>query len=661
MFTATDSARQYAVNGWYVFPIQPGSNEPYAGVSWKKLSTNDPAQVDLMAVRPEFNGCNWALDCEQSGLFVVDVDMKNGKDGEASLIELDVPQDTFQVVTPNGGRHIYYSGQGPNSGSSLGDGIDTRGKGGYVVIPGSIRNGKPYFVSQAQNLLPIPEKISNILLSKKADPKQHDKVLCELDLGHNVQNAIDYLVNRAPTADQGERDTTCYEVACRVRDFGITRETARGIMTKYYAPKVLITDDFGLSEIDWKVRAAYKYAQKPIGTSTAEALFPQLPAEPEAGFKYCAKNISRHGLQPRPWIVENRLLRGYITMTIAPGGVGKSLFNIMEGLAVATGKDITHDKVKETGNVWYYNTEDPKDEIDRRVDAACLHHEIRYQDTSRFFYSSGYHSPLKLAGEDDRGNPIAYENVIQWLISEIKKDDISLMIIDPLIEIHGLNENDNKDMSFVMQILRRIVDETKCAMSIVHHTSQGKDGAAGNVDKARGATAVANACRVAHTLYPMTEKDAKRYNIQDELHWWYVRMDSAKQNLAGPGANTKWYRRVSVENVPGETTGTLEKEFLYDSNQATEATTIQGVIEAFVQPGQFKSLYNITKHIVDTGVMKGTISTIRRKVDIVARNGIINDKHVWSLTDQFGPNGKMIDGVTCNLIVKKKKKLNSIG
>jgi len=80
------------------------------------------------------------------GVFVLDVDVRDGKLGEDSLAALvkehgPLP-DTVEAITASGGRHLYFRhprGQVrvPNSASKLGADLDIRGDGGYVILPPS--------------------------------------------------------------------------------------------------------------------------------------------------------------------------------------------------------------------------------------------------------------------------------------------------------------------------------------------------------------------------------------------------------------------------------------------------------------------------------------------------------------------------------------------
>lgn len=142
------SALQYAIEfakrGWFVFPLQPGLKVPYAGFPWKERSTNDVDIIRKAGASELYAGCNWALDTGRSEIFVLDVDNKPDANGFESLKSLPPIDSPFKVRTPSGGLHIYFTGLGPNTVNKLGPGLDSRGVGGYVLIPGSQVNGRFY-------------------------------------------------------------------------------------------------------------------------------------------------------------------------------------------------------------------------------------------------------------------------------------------------------------------------------------------------------------------------------------------------------------------------------------------------------------------------------------------------------------------------------------
>src|SRR5215203_958556 len=52
------------------------------------------------------------------------------------------------------------------------------------------------------------------------------------------------------------------------------------------------------------------------------------------------KWIEPKSIPPREWIYDYHYIRQFVSTTVAPGGVGKTVFTIVEALAMATGRDL---------------------------------------------------------------------------------------------------------------------------------------------------------------------------------------------------------------------------------------------------------------------------------------------------------------------------------
>ena len=131
--------------GWAVFPVVQGGKVPLTARGFKDASS-DEGQVNRWASRNPTANAGIATG-KPSGIVVIDVDVKNGKGGLASLelIKGLVPKDTYTVRTPSGGLHYYYRmTTAVKSKNNFMDGIDVKADGGYVVAPGSEIDGKPY-------------------------------------------------------------------------------------------------------------------------------------------------------------------------------------------------------------------------------------------------------------------------------------------------------------------------------------------------------------------------------------------------------------------------------------------------------------------------------------------------------------------------------------
>lgn len=113
------------------------------------------------------------------GLYVIDLD---GDQGEASWMLLDLPEPEMRARTGSGGRHLYYGiplgDTLPNTAGKLGAGIDTRGKGGYVVAPPSNhRSGGTYeWTTSSRALTPLPDEIRALLTPTIATPPTRPRI-----------------------------------------------------------------------------------------------------------------------------------------------------------------------------------------------------------------------------------------------------------------------------------------------------------------------------------------------------------------------------------------------------------------------------------------------------------------------------------------------------
>lgn len=81
-------------------------------------------------------------------------------------------------------------------------------------------------------------------------------------------------------------------------------------------------------------------------------------------------------------ILEDRAYKAMVTLTHGPSGAGKSLLSLLEGMAIASGKDLLFNglqKVKKS-KVLYVTSPDtlPDYVLNTRVDAICSVHRMRH-------------------------------------------------------------------------------------------------------------------------------------------------------------------------------------------------------------------------------------------------------------------------------------------
>lgn len=132
--------------GWPVFPVLPGQKVPAVPGGFKAATTDLSQIVEWWS---EWPTANIGFCPADAGLLVLDIDVKNAN-GFATLYELELANSplppTYTVRTPSGGEHRYFKGTAPSSVCRLGPGLDVRSRGGYVLLPPSIVDGKVYEV-----------------------------------------------------------------------------------------------------------------------------------------------------------------------------------------------------------------------------------------------------------------------------------------------------------------------------------------------------------------------------------------------------------------------------------------------------------------------------------------------------------------------------------
>lgn len=255
-----------------------------------------------------------------------------------------------------------------------------------------------------------------------------------------------------------------------------------------------------------------------------------------------------HEIPPRQWLYGRHLIRGFLSLTVAPGGVGKSSMVLVDALAMATGRDLLGAKPPQPLRVWVWNGEDPREEIERRITAACIQFGISGADLAdRLLVDSGRDLPITLASMGGGGVTVA-KPTSAALKAAIRAQKIDVLIIDPFVTSHEVSENDNTAINAVAAEWRRIADETGCAIELVHHTSKAgaADGDAHGILASRGGGALIDAVRAARYLVRMTQQEADRLGIEEtEARVTFRVCTDGKANLAPPEKAT-WRRMVSI-------------------------------------------------------------------------------------------------------------------
>lgn len=248
---------------------------------------------------------------------------------------------------------------------------------------------------------------------------------------------------------------------------------------------------------------------------------------------------------PRGWLLGVVFARMYISSLLGDGGVGKTALRILQALSLATGKELTGEHVFMRSRVLILCLEDNADELRRRVLAARLRYNISAADVKGwlFLWAPGL-TAGKLLEIDDEGKRVEGE-LGGKIAALIIKHKIDLVIVDPMVKSHAVDENTNNAIDAVVQILSDLSIRYDMAIDVPHHTRKGTP-EPGNADQGRGATAMKDAARLVYTLMPMSEDEAKAFGIDVTRRKSYVRMDSGKVNIAPPMFDATWFHLIGV-------------------------------------------------------------------------------------------------------------------
>jgi hypothetical protein len=258
-------------------------------------------------------------------------------------------------------------------------------------------------------------------------------------------------------------------------------------------------------------------------------------------------------IPPREWLYGEHYVRHYLSATMAPGGVGKSSLLLTEALAMVSGKPLLDIRPKLRLRVWYWNGEDPLEELHRKVMATALHYGLVKEDLAGLFLGSGREMSLQLATSTREGVKIAIPTV-NAVIRTLTDNQIDVLIVDPFVTTHTVNENDNAAMQAVVRQFADIAQAADCSIELVHHTRK-TSGNDVTVEDGRGASAMLAAVRSARVLNRMSKAEADRFRVDNPRQ--FFRTENGKANLRLPADKASWFQLTSVALGNGDYVGVV--------------------------------------------------------------------------------------------------------
>jgi hypothetical protein len=206
------AALSYKERGWPVLPLN-GKRPAIKGVVHS-------ASLDDSFIKQRFaTGCNVGIQTgKASGIVVVDVDPRNGGDATLSDLITDhgIMPETLQAITGGGGYHLFFNHPGVKLRGKLGDGIDIKSDGGFIVAPPSVHpdTKERYQWRNSYGIADMPQWMLEMLTAPPTAREATSEAIPE-----------------------GRRNQTLFEIGTAMRQRG---KTAQQIMTRLLEDNCLL-------------------------------------------------------------------------------------------------------------------------------------------------------------------------------------------------------------------------------------------------------------------------------------------------------------------------------------------------------------------------------------------------------------------------------------
>ena len=536
-----EAAKRLIEEGLTLVPAHPLGKHPI--VNWRMYQERSPDQAEInhWMSSAKYQVCNWAIITGRE-IVVVDADSEEAEEYVRANLTY-----TPRTVTTSRGRHFWYR-VNPHfpiqNGANPKLNIDVRGNGGVVIAPGSKHSeGHTYAEEIDEGMdgdwreLPFLSAQDLKAISGFNEPQPQEVT------GFNVSDI---------GVPEGTRNNDAASRAGRLIAQGATEEQ---IIEELLSWDQHNRPPLGRETIINTVRSM-------LGTDArnkerAEKDYKEYEAEQRIAL---APKVFKLGdtkaIPPREWVHGTHYIRKFISVTVAPGGTGKTAITLADAVAMASGKPILGIK-SEPRTVWVWNLEDPYEELQRRIAAICQHHEVTQEDLGeRLLVNSGRDEPLVIAEQIGGINTLT--PAADALTAHIKELGVDVVIVDPFVSSHHLSENDNKAIDLVVKRWGKVADEANCSIELVHHVRKGGAGQEQTVSDARGASSLVDAARHVRRLQRMTADEARKAGIEEAEFWRFTREGDSKDNLAPPNTDSTWRQMVSVELPNGDNVGVAE-------------------------------------------------------------------------------------------------------
>ncbi len=237
--------------------------------------------------------------------------------------------------------------------------------------------------------------------------------------------------------------------------------------------------------------------------------------------------------EPREWAIPDFIPAGKVTVIAGPGGVSKSMLTLHMLMYAALGRQFGPFKPVQPVKSLYVSYEDDRQEMHKRV--FNLVEALRDLDDGVFdalydIKGTLAQNLLMYAADDDAASWLILTKPdrfsapersarVDWLVGFLKRSGVRILVLDPAVYTHQLEENNIADMATYMQTLTAVAKGAGCAVVVLHHMHKAAGWASlddVNQSSLRGASSFADNARSVGVVVSMPIKDAVNYGLPPE-------------------------------------------------------------------------------------------------------------------------------------------------
>lgn len=217
-----EAAVRLAEYGFKVFPCVPGAKNPIVAHGFKDATTDEATIATWWAGTPNAN-----VGVATEGIYVIDIDpMEDGTPNywmnTLTVEQVDELSRAPQTITPRNGVHLWFRQPDGVELRNTGRGeiaprVDTRGTGGYVLVPPSnVKEHGAYWFSPGRELDCGPEDlpvVPQFIIDKLSEAKKPKAATPEPSGADSVEDI-----------PEGQRNNTLTSIAGGWRRIGMSRD-----------------------------------------------------------------------------------------------------------------------------------------------------------------------------------------------------------------------------------------------------------------------------------------------------------------------------------------------------------------------------------------------------------------------------------------------------